>query len=134
MRNFESLVAAPAVLQHVNASKEIQKPRVDVVTTAGGGSAIMLDQLAIRCVTIAGLSEELVADMVAARQDSGEFNLIVFVIGLSAHLSKTPTSTTCSNSLGAPVSTSSSTCSIFPVPPPASCASPSVDAWDSSMR
>lgn len=111
--NFESLVEAPALLECIPTSST-PRPRVGVVTTTGGGAAIMVDQLALRGMTIAGPSEQLVADMAAASvdiphsliadlglagarhdivtsaltlmQDSGEFDVIVFVIGSSARL------------------------------------------------
>lgn len=111
--NFESLVEAPALLERIPTSSTT-RPRVGVVTTTGGGAAIMVDQLALRGMTIAGPSEKLVADMAAAgvdiphsliadlglagarhdivtnaltlMQDSGEFDVIVFVIGSSARL------------------------------------------------
>ncbi|WP_172650618.1 acetate--CoA ligase family protein [Rhodococcus opacus] len=114
VNNFESLVEAPALLKRVGPADQPRTPRIGVVTTTGGGAAIMVDQLAIRGMTIAGPSEQLVADMNAAGapiphsliadlglagarhdvvttalrllQDSGEFDLIVFVIGSSARL------------------------------------------------
>ncbi|WP_051613531.1 acetate--CoA ligase family protein [Rhodococcus sp. UNC23MFCrub1.1] len=112
--NFESLVEAPGLLLRVPVSPTPVSPRVGVVTTTGGGAAIMVDQLALRGLTIAGPSEELVSTMAErgatiphsliadlglagarhdivtaaldAMQDSGEFDLIVFVIGSSARL------------------------------------------------
>lgn len=112
--NFESLVEAPGLLRRVPVSPTPVSPRVGVVTTTGGGAAIMVDQLALRGLTIAGPSEELVATMAKrgatiphsliadlglagarhdivtnaldAMQESDEFDLIVFVIGSSARL------------------------------------------------
>ncbi|WP_052077998.1 acetate--CoA ligase family protein [Rhodococcoides fascians] len=112
--NFESLVEAPGLLRRVPVSPTPVSPRVGVVTTTGGGAAIMVDQLALRGLTIAGPSENLVATMAErgatiphsliadlglagarhdivtnaldAMQESGEFDLIVFVIGSSARL------------------------------------------------
>lgn len=112
--NFESLVEAPGLLRRVPISPTPVSPRVGVVTTTGGGAAIMVDQLALRGLTIAGPSEKLVATMAErgatiphsliadlglagarhdivtnaldAMQESGEFDLIVFVIGSSARL------------------------------------------------
>lgn len=111
--NFESLLEAPAVLCRM-PSTATATPRVGVVTTTGGGAAIMVDQLALRGVSIVGPSEKLVSAMADAgvdiphsliadlglagarhdivtnaltlMQDSGEFDLIVFVIGSSARL------------------------------------------------
>ncbi|WP_425842279.1 acetate--CoA ligase family protein [Streptomyces fractus] len=112
--NFESLLEAPALLQRVSAVADRPRPRVGVVTTTGGGAAIMVDQLALRGLSVAAPSAALVARMreagapvpasliadlglAGARhdivsnalqllQDSGEFDLIVFVIGSSARL------------------------------------------------
>lgn len=111
--NFESLVEAPAVLERIPTSAPAS-PRVGVVTTTGGGAAIMVDQLALRGMTIAAPSEQLLAAMAGVdvhiphsliadlglagarhdivtkaltlMQDSGEFDVIVFVIGSSARL------------------------------------------------
>jgi acetate---CoA ligase (ADP-forming) len=111
--NFESLVEAPALLERIPTSATAT-PRVGVVTTTGGGAAIMVDQLALRGMTLAGPSEQLVSAMAAVgveiphsliadlglagarhdivtnaltlMQDSGEFDVIVFVIGSSARL------------------------------------------------
>lgn len=111
--HFEGLVEAPALLERI-ATGKAREPRIGVVTTTGGGAAIMVDQLALRGLTIAGPSADLVTamntagapvphsliadlglagarhDVVTAAlrlmQDSGEFDLIVFVIGSSARL------------------------------------------------
>ncbi|MBF6180811.1 acetate--CoA ligase family protein [Nocardia otitidiscaviarum] len=111
---FESLLEAPNLLLRVGAAAPTRSPRIGVVTTTGGGAAIMVDQLATRGMRIVGPSAELVAAMndagapvphsliadlglAGARhdvvttalrlmQDSGEFDLIVFVIGSSARL------------------------------------------------
>lgn len=114
VNHFEGLIEAPALLQKIPATGHRQQPRIGVVTTTGGGAAIMVDQLAVRGMTIAGPSSKLIADMTAAgapvphsliadlglagakheivtnalelMQDSGEFDLILFVIGSSARL------------------------------------------------
>ncbi|MDP9882848.1 acyl-CoA synthetase (NDP forming) [Sinomonas atrocyanea] len=114
VNHFEGLIEAPAVLAKVPASDRRRSPRIGVVTTTGGGAAIMVDQLAVRGMKIAGPSHELVTAMREAgvslphsliadlglagarhdivsnalqlMQDSGEFDLIVFVIGSSARL------------------------------------------------
>ncbi|MEV4989976.1 acetate--CoA ligase family protein [Pseudarthrobacter sp. LMD1-1-1.1] len=114
VNHFEGLIEAPALLQKVAATAHRQEPRIGVVTTTGGGAAILVDQLAVRGMTIAGPSSKLIADMTAAgapvphsliadlglagakheivtnalqlMQDSGEFDLILFVIGSSARL------------------------------------------------
>lgn len=112
--HFEGLIEAPALLQKVAASELPRAPRIGVVTTTGGGAAIMVDQLAVRGMKIVGPSAGLIADMTTAgapvphsliadlglagarhdivtsalelMQDSGEFDLILFVIGSSARL------------------------------------------------
>ncbi len=114
VNHFEGLIEAPALLQKVAATGHRQEPRIGVVTTTGGGAAILVDQLAVRGMTVAGPSSKLIADMTAAgapvphsliadlglagakheivanalqlMQDSGEFDLILFVIGSSARL------------------------------------------------
>lgn len=110
---FEGLCEAPALLEQVPADGPA-RPRVGVVTTTGGGAAIMVDQLALRGLSVRGPSHELVDrmadagapiphsliadlglagarhDVVSAAlrelQDSGEFDLVLFVIGSSARL------------------------------------------------
>ncbi|MEV4643354.1 acetate--CoA ligase family protein [Saccharopolyspora sp. NPDC049357] len=110
---FEGLCEAPALLERVPADGPA-RPRVGVVTTTGGGAAIMVDQLALRGLSVRGPSHELVErmadagapiphsliadlglagarhDVVSAAlrelQDSGEFDLVLFVIGSSARL------------------------------------------------
>jgi acyl-CoA synthetase (NDP forming) len=112
--HFEGLVEAPALLRRIPASPTRRQPRIGVVTTTGGGAAIMVDQLAVKGLTITAPSAKLVDDLTAAgapiphsliadlglagarhdtvsnalrlMQDSGEFDLIVFVIGSSARL------------------------------------------------
>lgn len=114
VNNFEGLVEAPAVLRRIPAVESKRSPRICVVTTTGGGAAIMVDQLAGQDLNVVGPSEELLARMEAAGvevphslivdlglagtrhdvvsaalellQDSGEFDLVVFTIGSSARL------------------------------------------------
>lgn len=108
---FEGLVEAPALLERIPAASGRRTPRVGVVTTTGGGAAIMVDQLALRGLTIqqpsrdlvermnadvahslivdlglAGARHDIVASSLRLMQDSGEFDLVVFVIGSSARL------------------------------------------------
>lgn len=111
---FEGLVEAPALLARIPAATGPRTPRVGVVTTTGGGAAIMVDQLALRGVSVRGPSDELIErmgkagapvphsliadlglagarhDIVSAAlrelQDSGEYDLVLFVIGSSARL------------------------------------------------
>lgn len=112
--HFEGLIEAPALLERIPSGAEPRSPRIGVVTTTGGGAAVMVDQLAVRGLNVAAPSRDLVAAMNAAgaqvphsliadlglagarhdivtqalrlMQDSGEFDLIVFVIGSSARL------------------------------------------------
>lgn len=112
--HFESLLETPAVLRRIPASATPRTPRVCVVTTTGGGAAIMVDQLAGRGLNVAKPSEAVFAKLAAAEvqvphslivdlglagtkhdvvsaalnilQDSGEFDLVVFTIGSSARL------------------------------------------------
>lgn len=112
--HFEGLIEALPLLERVPASTARRDPRIGVVTTTGGGAAIMVDQLAVRGLSIVAPSGKLVEDLNTAgapvphslvadlglagarhdivtkalrlMQDSGEFDLIVFVIGSSARL------------------------------------------------
>ncbi|QNP74913.1 acetate--CoA ligase family protein [Streptomyces roseirectus] len=112
--HFESLLEAPALLRRLPVPACRREARVGVITTTGGGGAIVVDQLAVRGLTVTAPSERLRAAMAAAgvpvphsliadiglegarhdsvtsalrlMQDSGEFDLIVFVIGSSARL------------------------------------------------
>lgn len=112
--HFESLVEAPALLRRVSVGEDEGAPRIGVITTTGGGAAILVDQLATRGMKIVGPSAGLLRDLAAAgvdiphsliadlglagarhdivstavrlMQDSGEFDLLVFVIGSSARL------------------------------------------------
>lgn len=112
--HFESLVEAPALLRRVSVSGGEGAPRIGVITTTGGGAAILVDQLATRGMKIVGPSEGLLRDLAEAgvdvprsliadlglagarhdivstavrlMQDSGEFDLLAFVIGSSARL------------------------------------------------
>ncbi|MFD5823987.1 acetate--CoA ligase family protein [Lentzea sp. NPDC060358] len=114
VNTFEGLAEAPALLTRIAAGSGPRTPRVGVVTTTGGGAAIMVDQLALRGVSVRAPSHDLVARMAAAGapvphslisdlglagarhdvvtaalrelQDSGEYDLVVFVIGSSARL------------------------------------------------
>ncbi|WP_328527519.1 acetate--CoA ligase family protein [Nocardioides sp. NBC_00368] len=112
--HFESLVEAPALLRQVPVRGDEGAPRIGVITTTGGGAAILVDQLATRGMKIVGPSAGLLGDLAAAgvdiphsliadlglagarhdivsaavrlMQESGEFDLLVFVIGSSARL------------------------------------------------
>lgn len=112
--HFEGLLETPAVLRRIPASAEKRDPRICVVTTTGGGAAIMVDQLAGRGLDVVKPSDELFAKLDEAGVDvplslildlglagtrhdvvsnalqilesSGEFDLVVFTIGSSARL------------------------------------------------
>ncbi|MEU3270035.1 acetate--CoA ligase family protein [Saccharomonospora sp. NPDC006951] len=109
---LEALIEAPALLRKLPATHRKEPARVGVITTTGGGAAIMVDQLATRDVkvvapsatvldrfaeagvpvapsliadlTLAGAKHELVRSAIEIMQDSGEFDLVCFVIGSSA--------------------------------------------------
>jgi acyl-CoA synthetase (NDP forming) len=114
INHFEGLVETPALLERIPAADCARSPRIGVVTTTGGGAAIMVDQLSMKGLDIVGPSENLLQSMADAglsvphsliadlglagarhdivstalqlMQDSGEFDLIVFTIGSSARL------------------------------------------------
>jgi acetate---CoA ligase (ADP-forming) len=114
VNHFEGLLEIPALLQHIPAQNRTSTPRIGVVTTTGGGAAIMVDQIALNGLNVVAPSEDLLrrmakvevevphslivdlglagtrADVVSKAltlmQDSGEFDLIVFTIGSSARL------------------------------------------------
>jgi acyl-CoA synthetase (NDP forming) len=114
VNHFEGLLEIPALLQRIPAQKRTSTPRIGVVTTTGGGAAIMVDQISLSGLSVVGPSDALLhrmaeagvevphslivdlglagtrADVVSTAltlmQDSGEFDLIVFTIGSSARL------------------------------------------------
>lgn len=114
VHHFEGLLETPALLSRVPASNRIARPRIGVVTTTGGGVAIVVDQIALNGLEVAAPSDALLSDLAEAgvevprsiivdlglagtradvvssaltrMQDSGEFDLIVFTIGSSARL------------------------------------------------
>lgn len=114
VNHFEGLLETPAVLHRIPSSAEPRNPRICVVTTTGGGAAIMVDQLASHGLNVMEPSEELfarldkadvqvphslivdlglagtkhdvVTNALSLLQDSGEFDLVVFTIGSSARL------------------------------------------------
>jgi len=114
VNHFEGLLEVAAVLNRVPAQARAAAPRIGVVTTTGGGAAIMVDQLALNDLKVAAPSEGLLQRMAKAgvevphslivdlglagarhdivsnalnlMQGSGEFDLIVFTIGSSARL------------------------------------------------
>ncbi|MBK1784098.1 acetate--CoA ligase family protein [Prauserella cavernicola] len=110
--HLEALFEAPSLLRKLPPAEDRKPARVGVITTTGGGAAIMVDQLATRGVqvvapseqvlerfaaanapvapnliadlTLAGAKHELVRSAIEIMQDSGEFDLVCFVIGSSA--------------------------------------------------
>ncbi|WP_431710574.1 acetate--CoA ligase family protein [Glutamicibacter uratoxydans] len=114
VENFEGLLETPAVLRRIPAATQQRDPRICVVTTTGGGAAIMVDQLAGHGLNVIRPSDELFARLAAAGvdvphslildlgldgarhevvsmalkllEDSGEYDLVVFTIGSSARL------------------------------------------------
>lgn len=114
VNHFEGLIEIPALLEHIPAATRTQSPRIGVVTTTGGGAAIMVDQIELNGLKVTAPSEDLLQRMADAEvevphslivdlglagtradvvsnaltlmQDSGEFDLIVFTVGSSARL------------------------------------------------
>lgn len=112
--NFEALIETEALQRRVGPPTTAAGRRVAVITSTGGGAAILVDQLETLGVTVtrpsrqvfdelAGLgldvAESLIVDLTLAgtRHDlvdgalqvlraSGEFDLVLFVIGSSARL------------------------------------------------
>jgi acyl-CoA synthetase (NDP forming) len=112
--HFEALIEAPALLHRVPPRARDVAARVGVITTTGGGAAIMVDELSTSGVQVvgpsralvdrlaeagvdiphslisdlglAGARHDIVSTAVRMMQDSGEFDLLVFVIGSSARL------------------------------------------------
>ncbi|MDT0213065.1 acetate--CoA ligase family protein [Rothia sp. ARF10] len=110
--HLEALIEAPPLLARLGDVAGRTTARVGVITTTGGGAAVVVDQLATRGVsvvapssatleamtaagcpvspslivdlTLAGAKHELVRSAVSIMQDSGEFDLVLFVIGSSA--------------------------------------------------
>lgn len=111
---FEALVESTPLLRLLPPLRDGRTPRAGVITSTGGGAAVLVDQLEMRGVSVAKPSAEVFArleaagidvienvivdltlagtrhDKVAAAldvlQSSGEFDVIVFVIGSSARL------------------------------------------------
>lgn len=112
--HLEALLETPALLRHIPAASRTSRPCIGVVTTTGGGAAIVVDQISLNGLEVAAPSHDLLAEMAAdgvevphslivdlglagtradvvssaltKMQDSGEFDLIVFTIGSSARL------------------------------------------------
>jgi acetate---CoA ligase (ADP-forming) len=109
--NFESLIETPALAARLPRVSDQREPRIAVLTSTGGGAAIVVDELAARgctvtqpsastfaelvaagCpvaaslvvdLTLAGTTHELVRQAVRILQRSAEFDLILFVLGSS---------------------------------------------------
>lgn len=112
--NFEALIESDELMRRIGAPTAEAGDRIAVITSTGGGAAIVVDQLETRGMkvtrpssavfaklaeagldvednliidlTLAGTKHELVTAALNALSDSGEFDLIVFVIGSSARL------------------------------------------------
>lgn len=112
--NFEALIETEALQRRVGPPTTASGRRVAVITSTGGGAAILVDQLETLGVTVtrpsrtvfdelAGLgldiAENLIVDLTLAGtrhhlvdgalrvlRESGEFDLVLFVIGSSARL------------------------------------------------
>lgn len=112
--NFEALIEAEALQRRIGSPGATRADRIAVITSTGGGAAILVDQLETRGVTVArpspavfeglgglglDVAENLIVDLTLAgtRHDlvlgaldvlrsSGEFDLVLFVIGSSARL------------------------------------------------
>ncbi|MGW4483834.1 acetate--CoA ligase family protein [Amycolatopsis sp. NPDC004368] len=110
--NLEALIEAPALLERVPAGKSPADFSVAVLTTTGGGAALIVDQLGLRGIsvrapsapllqriqalgapitdsivmdlTLAGAKHEIVSGALDELQRSGEFDLVVMVVGSSA--------------------------------------------------
>lgn len=110
--NLESLIETPALLARVPPGRPAARFRVGVLTSTGGGAALIVDQLGVRGIsvqgasaplrarlrrlgapvaesvvmdlTLAGTRHEVVSHTLGELQRSGEFDLIVVVIGSSA--------------------------------------------------
>lgn len=114
VHHFEGLIESPALFEHIPAAKRTESPRIGVVTTTGGGAAIMVDQIELNGLKVttpsgallqrlaevdvevpesliidlglAGTRADVVSKTLTVMQDSGEFDLVVFTIGSSARL------------------------------------------------
>lgn len=114
VHNLEALLETPSLLSHIPATTRTERPRIGVVTTTGGGAAIVVDQIALNGLEVAAPSSDLLGAMAAddvevphslivdlglagtradvvsnalsKMQNSGEFDLVVFTIGSSARL------------------------------------------------
>ena len=112
--NFEALIEAEALQRRIGPPGPVRADRIGVITSTGGGAAIVVDQLETRGVTVArpspavfrglaalglDVAENLIVDLTLAgtRHDlvlgaldvlrsSGEFDLVLFVVGSSARL------------------------------------------------
>ncbi|MEV4604595.1 acetate--CoA ligase family protein [Amycolatopsis sp. NPDC049253] len=110
--NLEALIEAPALLERVPAGTSAKDFSVAVLTTTGGGAALIVDQLGLRGIevrapsapllkriqalgapvtdsivmdlTLAGAKHEIVSGTLDELQRSGEFDLVVMVVGSSA--------------------------------------------------
>ncbi|MGJ9422455.1 acetate--CoA ligase family protein [Aeromicrobium sp. CF3.5] len=112
--NFEALIEADALQRRLGPPAVPPADRIAVITSTGGGAAIVVDQLETRGVrvarpseavfgrlgelglnvaesliidlTLAGTRHDLVLGALDVLRSSGEFDLVLFVIGSSARL------------------------------------------------
>lgn len=112
--NFEALIEAAILQTTIELLAPGRRARIGIITSTGGGAAILVDQLEMRGVdvarpsdslfaqieaagitvghnlivdlTLAGTRHDKVLEALGAMQNSGEFDLIIFVIGSSARL------------------------------------------------
>lgn len=112
IETFEGLIETPMLTQSFTPATALEESRVAVISSTGGGAALVVDQLAVRGVnverpssevfrqlaangidaheglivdlTLAGTQHDKVKAAVSVLQESGEFDLVVFVLGSSA--------------------------------------------------
>lgn len=112
VETFDAFIEAMPLVRRMPVLQSGAKPRVGIVTTTGGGAAMVVDQLGMRGISVAGPSPKLVSVLAAAgvqieparivdltlagtRPDvmkavlgalleSGEYDLVVAVVGSSA--------------------------------------------------
>ena len=127
---FEALVESTPLHRLVSPRDDGRAPRAGVITSTGGGAAVLVDQLEMRGVSVAKPSAEVFARLKAAEidvietviveltlagtrhdkvaaaldvlQSSGEFDVVVFVIGSSARLNPDLAVQAIADSVGGP--------------------------------
>lgn len=76
VQTFETLIEAPAALSRLGAKMHGRPRQVTVMSTTGGGGAMVLDQISARGVVIAGASETARATLSAAGIPAGHSKLV----------------------------------------------------------